>query len=62
MQKRIILSVCCAVVFLIFSQCAQVGLLSGGNRDLTPPKLKEAIPANKSSNFHEQEIILKFDE
>lgn len=47
---------------LIFERCAQVGVLSGGKRDQTPPKLLEASPANHSSNFKSKTIELKFDE
>jgi hypothetical protein len=49
-------------VFLFFEKCAQVSPLTGGERDKTPPKLVEALPANKSLNFHGSEIILRFNE
>lgn len=47
---------------LVFERCAQVGVLSGGKRDQTPPKLAEASPANHTSNFKSKTIELKFDE
>ncbi|MEI6019780.1 MAG: Ig-like domain-containing protein [Bacteroidota bacterium] len=62
MQNRIIINTLCCLATVLFSHCAQIGPLTGGDKDVTPPKLKEAIPAIKSTNFHEQEIILKFDE
>ncbi|MDP3556611.1 MAG: Ig-like domain-containing protein [Bacteroidota bacterium] len=49
-------------LILIFEKCAQVAPLSGGNRDVIPPKLVEAIPANKTKNFSSDLIVLKFDE
>lgn len=52
-----------AVLFiLLLERCAQIGTLSGGIRDTTPPKLVEAIPANKTVNFNSSQVILKFDE
>ncbi|MBL7919733.1 MAG: Ig-like domain-containing protein [Bacteroidia bacterium] len=52
-----------AVLFiLLLERCAQIGTLSGGVRDTTPPKLVEAIPANKTVNFNSSQVILKFDE
>ncbi len=62
MQNRLMIKALCCLAIGLFSQCAQIGPLTGGDKDLLPPKLKEAIPANKTTNFHEQEIILKFDE
>jgi uncharacterized protein (DUF2141 family) len=52
------------ILFLavFFQRCAQVGTLSGGKKDTTPPVLKEAIPAPGTTNFKSDEIILKFDE
>jgi len=47
---------------VVFARCAQVVPLSGGQRDKIPPKLEEAQPANKSTNFIGEEIVLKFDE
>lgn len=49
-------------LFLLFSRCAQVVPLTGGERDAIPPKLMEALPENKKLNFKEDVIILKFDE
>ena len=47
---------------ILFSGCAQVALLSGGPRDLNPPKLLESVPQNASVNFNGKSIELKFDE
>jgi uncharacterized protein (DUF2141 family) len=50
------------ILLLILARCAQVGMLTGGKKDITPPKLLEAIPANKSTGFNTDEILLRFDE
>jgi len=50
------------LVALCFWQCAQVTPLSGGERDTTPPKLIEAIPAQSAINFTSSVISLKFNE
>jgi hypothetical protein len=47
---------------LLFVRCAQVAPLTGGERDLTPPKLLEAKPANATTNFSASVIELRFDE
>lgn len=47
---------------LLFCNCAQVVTLSGGKKDLSPPKLIEAIPNNNSVRFDSETILIKFDE
>lgn len=49
-------------LILVLGRCAQVGSLTGGPRDTTPPKLTEALPAQSTLNFNTSEIVLKFDE
>jgi len=49
-------------LILVFAQCAQVIPLNGGKRDELAPKLLEAIPANKNTNFNSDFITLRFDE
>lgn len=51
-----------ALIVLIFNRCAQIGSLTGGKRDSTPPKLLLAIPELKTTNFNSDVITLKFDE
>ncbi len=51
-----------AALALFITNCAQIGTLSGGPKDITPPKLMEALPALKTTNFNSTEIILRFDE
>lgn len=59
-NKYQILSI--ALILLIFNRCAQIGSLTGGKRDSTPPKLLLAIPELKTTNFNSDVITLKFDE
>lgn len=47
---------------MLFWRCAQVGQLSGGQRDTTPPKLINATPKNVSVNFTGKQIEFVFDE
>jgi hypothetical protein len=49
------------LVLLLFG-CAAQQPPQGGPRDLTPPKLVKAVPANKTRNFAAKEIDLEFDE
>jgi DUF971 family protein len=49
-------------VIILFNRCAQIGVLNGGPRDQTPPKLVEAVPELKSLQFKSALITLKFDE
>ena len=50
------------VMVLLFCSCAQVGPLSGGPRDVTPPRLLQASPPDKHLNFNQDEIVFTFDE
>ncbi|PXX31486.1 Ig-like domain-containing protein [Arenibacter sp. ARW7G5Y1] len=43
-------------------QCARRGAPSGGDKDVTPPKLVKAEPENMSINFNTNKIRLYFDE
>ncbi|RAJ13844.1 Ig-like domain-containing protein [Arenibacter echinorum] len=43
-------------------QCARRGAPSGGDKDITPPKLVKAEPKNMSINFNTNKIRLYFDE
>ena len=40
--------------------CAQVVPLSGGERDIEPPKEVESFPKNGSTNFNSDEIEIEF--
>lgn len=50
-----------AIVFL-FSRCAQIGLLSGGEPDRIAPVPLEFMPAQKALNFNDPIITITFNE
>lgn len=50
------------VIVLLFSQCANRGTPSGGEKDITPPVITKSEPENHSTNFSATEINIYFDE
>lgn len=51
----------CAALWLI-SSCAQVGYLTGGDKDEIAPEPIKSLPVNKSTSFNGREIKWYFDE
>ncbi|MCF8371057.1 MAG: Ig-like domain-containing protein [Bacteroidales bacterium] len=49
-------------LFSLLSSCANMGMPEGGPKDETPPKVVESEPANFSTHFKSQKIIITFDE
>jgi hypothetical protein len=49
-------------IALFFAACAQVGNITGGDKDETPPKLIGADPPHLSTHFTGRRIVLQFDE
>ncbi|MAQ76006.1 MAG: hypothetical protein CL613_06715 [Aquimarina sp.] len=47
---------------VIIMSCAKRGSISGGEKDITPPKFTKATPPNYSTNFDKREIRIYFDE
>jgi uncharacterized protein (DUF2141 family) len=47
---------------VILSACAQVGVLSGGDKDLYAPTPKNIHPAQNTLNFSEKSVEIEFDE
>lgn len=52
------------VVSLLMASCAQVGTISGGERDLFAPvpNMEKASPTNQSVNFSAKKVIIPFNE
>lgn len=50
------------VVSLFFTNCANRGTPTGGDKDITPPVITKSIPENYSTNFNVKEIKIYFDE
>lgn len=47
---------------LILGACAQVGFITGGDRDIYAPAPKEMVPQNQSVNFSGNSFEITFDE
>lgn len=47
---------------LVFTQCARVVSLSGGEKDVMPPRLIRTVPANGATHFAGKRVKLTFDE
>lgn len=62
MIKRVYYFVLLLLVALFSQFCANVVSPSGGIKDIKPPEIVEALPANSSVNFNSQKIILTFNE
>ncbi len=62
MARRILGFVFLFLMVFALMQCARRGTPSGGDKDITPPVLIKAEPANGSLNFKSKTIKLYFDE
>ena len=62
MSDRLKVIVYCFIGVVIIMSCAKRGSISGGEKDITPPKFTKATPPNYSTNFDKQEIRIYFDE
>ena len=47
---------------LFLTQCANMVTPTGGPKDVTPPKVTEAVPENHSTNFNRRKVEITFDE
>jgi uncharacterized protein (DUF2141 family) len=50
------------ICLLIISSCAEVGTISGGPKDETPPKIVKSSLQNGTTNFNENKVEITFDE
>lgn len=50
------------VIYSLLYSCAQVGSISGGNKDTIPPKIRYSVPAFLDTNFLDKEVKFVFDE
>lgn len=50
------------VTALIIYACANRGMIEGGERDVTPPKIMAEVPVSFSTNFAAEHIDIYFDE
>lgn len=49
-------------VVLLLASCAKRGSITGGDKDVTPPKIVSSSPKNGSTNFNDKEIKITFNE
>lgn len=49
-------------MFFLFSKCAQIVPLTGGKKDMLPPKIIAIQPPNNSTRFNSKKITLTFNE
>lgn len=56
------LSILLILALFLLTRCANVVAPTGGAKDVTPPKVTEAVPANHSTAFNGKRIELTFDE
>jgi uncharacterized protein (DUF2141 family) len=50
------------LIGLMLHSCAKIGTISGGPKDVTPPKVLSSKPANRSTHFDGKEINIAFNE
>src|SRR5690606_40710782 len=50
------------LILASFSRCAQRTSPTGGPRDTIPPTLINVVPANQTTGYQGQRIVLTFDE
>ena len=60
-KQFIFVGIFIAIVAIITS-CANIGMPTGGPKDVTPPKVLKSIPKNYSTQFKGNEIEITFDE
>lgn len=63
MSHRFVLRIIIGLwLVFIFSKCAQIVPLTGGQRDTNPPKVIHIYPDNFTKNFSQKQIVFTFDE
>ncbi len=50
------------LMIILFSGCAQIGTLTGGEKDTEPPKFVKSNPPERGRNFSGNKITITFDE
>ena len=61
-MKRKIIDILLFFTAFSLTQCANVVTPTGGPKDLTPPKVVEALPASQGTGFEGRKISITFDE
>lgn len=61
MRRIKFLMVTVGFLFLLFS-CAKRGMITGGDKDITPPKIVSSSPKNLTTNFNQNTFRINFNE
>ena len=61
-MKKIHTLILVLCTLLIVVSCAKRGTITGGDKDITPPKITASFPENFSTNFSKNTIKITFDE
>ena len=61
-MKGKIISILSILAALLLARCANVVAPTGGAKDVTPPKVRKAVPDNHCTSFEGNKVELTFDE
>jgi uncharacterized protein (DUF2141 family) len=61
-MKKIKIAYIASFLLLIIAGCAKRGNITGGDKDVTPPKITQSSPKNLSTNFNAKLIKITFNE
>jgi uncharacterized protein (DUF2141 family) len=61
-MKKIRIKFLLLFTILAIISCAKRGAITGGDKDITPPKITSSFPKNYSTNFDKNTIKINFDE
>lgn len=61
-KSYILVSVLSTILVLMMFSCAQVGTISGGDKDTSAPYITKSKPENYSPNFKKKKVKIKFNE
>ena len=61
-MKKYYIGICCFLSLFLLHSCAQIGTITGGEKDTQPPKILKQNPENNTTNFKDNIISITFDE
>ena len=61
-MKKINIQFFLFLTFVLIVSCAKRGTITGGDKDITPPKIVSSNPKNLSTQFNSKTIKINFDE
>ncbi|MBP7102484.1 MAG: Ig-like domain-containing protein [Bacteroidales bacterium] len=60
--KAFVLAISCLMLCLLYISCATQATLTGGEKDVSPPKILKTLPQNYTKNFKERQLKIRFNE